>query len=98
MGYAVCNKEFPNADVSPYLCLENIDPKWLKAIGYEGPALEVQKVREEKDTPALERKGEDASVGGQPLLAAVEWKNVLIHLLSLILAYPSYTDKQELVR
>lgn len=68
MGYAVCNKEFPDADVSAYLSLENIDPKWLKAIGYEGPALEVQKAREDKETPAVERKGQDGSVGQQPLV------------------------------
>lgn len=48
MGYAVCNKEYPNSDVSPYLQLENIDPRWLKAIGYDGPATQVQQVREEK--------------------------------------------------
>lgn len=48
MGYAVCNKKYPDSDVSPYLQLENIDPKWLKAIGYEGPAGEVQQTREEK--------------------------------------------------
>lgn len=48
MGYATCNKKFPDSDVCPYLQLENIDPKWLEAIGYEGPAEEVQKIREEK--------------------------------------------------
>jgi hypothetical protein len=48
MGLAVCNTKYPDADISPYLQLENIDPKWLKAIGYTGPAAEVQKTREEK--------------------------------------------------
>ncbi|KAJ4321385.1 hypothetical protein N0V94_002922 [Neodidymelliopsis sp. IMI 364377] len=48
MGLAVCNIKYPDADISPYLQLENIDPKWLKAIGYGGPAAEVQKTREEK--------------------------------------------------
>ena len=48
MGYAICNKFFPETDVSPYLQLENIDPKWLKAIGYEGSAGEVQETREQK--------------------------------------------------
>lgn len=48
MSYAVCNRKFPEANVSPYLQLENIDPKWPKAIGYEGPATEVQQTREEK--------------------------------------------------
>jgi hypothetical protein len=48
MGYAICNVKYPESDVSPYLQLENIDPKWLKAIGYEGPAVEVHQKREEK--------------------------------------------------
>jgi hypothetical protein len=69
MGYAICNVEFPNSDVSPYLQLENIDPKWLKAIGYEGPALEVEKVRDEKEAPAVKRTAKDGSVGEQPLVA-----------------------------
>jgi hypothetical protein len=69
MGYATCNVEFPNSDVSPYLKLENIDPKWLKAIGYEGPALEVEKVRDEKEAPAVERTAKDGGVGEQPLVA-----------------------------
>jgi hypothetical protein len=68
MGFAKCNVEFPNADVSPYLALENIDPKWLKAIGYEGPAVEVQKARDEKETPAVERTGKEGGVGEQPLV------------------------------
>ncbi|KAF1941667.1 FAD/NAD(P)-binding domain-containing protein [Clathrospora elynae] len=56
MGYAMCNVKFPESDVAPYLQLEHIDPKWLKAIGYEGPALEVEKAREEKKEPAVESK------------------------------------------
>jgi hydroxyversicolorone monooxygenase len=36
------------ADFSPYLQLENIDPKWLEAIGYKGPAERVEGVREMK--------------------------------------------------
>lgn len=48
MGYSLCNKQYPDSDVSPYLQLENIDPKWLKAIGYEGPAKEVQQARDDK--------------------------------------------------
>ncbi|RAQ99484.1 FAD/NAD(P)-binding domain-containing protein [Stemphylium lycopersici] len=44
MGYAICNKKFPESDVSPYLQLENIDPKWLKAIGYQGPLCEAEKL------------------------------------------------------
>jgi hypothetical protein len=67
MGFAKCNVEFPNSDVSPYLALENIDPKWLKAIGYDGPALEVEKAIDEKKKPALERTGEEGGVGEQPL-------------------------------
>ena len=67
MGFAMRNVEYPKADVSPYLQLENIDPKWLKAIGYEGPALEVEKVKEGKEEPVVERTGEDAGVAGNSL-------------------------------
>jgi hypothetical protein len=48
MGYAVCNKRYPEADISPYLRVENIDPKWLKAIGYDGPAEEVQQAKRQR--------------------------------------------------
>jgi hypothetical protein len=56
------NKQFPEADVSPYLQLENIDPQWLKAIGYERPAGEVQKVRDQKAKPEVNRTGDDAGL------------------------------------
>jgi hypothetical protein len=62
MGYAQCNVEYPNSDVCPYLALENIDPKWLKAIGYEGPALEVEHAREVKMKPAVKRTADDAGL------------------------------------
>ncbi|KAH6259915.1 hypothetical protein HBI42_095670 [Parastagonospora nodorum] len=68
MGFAKCNVTYPEADVSPYLALENIDPKWLKAIGYEGPALEVEKARDEKEQPKVTRTGEDGGSGEQPLV------------------------------
>lgn len=48
MGYAMCNVKYPELDVSPYLQLENIDPKWLEAIGYEKPAQQVEQTRQEK--------------------------------------------------
>lgn len=67
MGFANVNVEFPNSDVSPYLQLENIDPQWLKAIGYNGPALTVQKAREEKELPAIQRTAADGDVDEQPL-------------------------------
>ncbi|KAH7070063.1 hypothetical protein FB567DRAFT_218995 [Paraphoma chrysanthemicola] len=67
MGYAQCNVDFPNADVSPYLSLENIDPKWLKAVGYTGPALEVQKAIDNKEKPAVEREAKDGGIAVQPL-------------------------------
>jgi cation diffusion facilitator CzcD-associated flavoprotein CzcO len=63
MGYAMCNAKFPNSDISPYLQLENIDPKWLKAVGCEVAGDEVQKVRDTKEEPAVERKGADANLG-----------------------------------
>lgn len=49
MGYSMSNVK-EGSDLSPYLQLENIDPKWLRAIGYEGPAEEVEAVRKEKET------------------------------------------------
>ncbi|KAL6710120.1 hypothetical protein ACN47E_009911 [Coniothyrium glycines] len=57
MGYAMCNKKFPEADVSSYLALENIDPLWLKAVAGEGPAEEVQRAREAKGEPAVGKTG-----------------------------------------
>jgi hypothetical protein len=68
MGYAQCNVEYPNSDVCPYLSLENIDPKWLKAIGYEGPALEVEKAIEAKARPAVKRTADDAGLGERSAL------------------------------
>ncbi|KAI8931470.1 hypothetical protein NX059_011138 [Plenodomus lindquistii] len=67
MGYAVRNVHYPEADVSPYLALENMDSKWLKAIGYDGPAGEVEKAREEKEEPAVVREGRDAGVSRNSL-------------------------------
>jgi hypothetical protein len=63
MGNAMCNVKFPDSDVSPYLQLENIDPLWLKAVGYAGPALKVEKLGDEKEQPGVERTGEDAGLG-----------------------------------
>ncbi|PSN74052.1 FAD/NAD(P)-binding domain-containing protein [Corynespora cassiicola Philippines] len=48
MGYTTANVK-AGSDLSPYLQLENIDPKWLKAIGYKGPADEVQEKIKEKE-------------------------------------------------
>lgn len=48
MGYTMANVK-AGSDLSPYLQLENIDPKWLKAIGYKGPADEVQEKIKEKE-------------------------------------------------
>ncbi|KAF2825070.1 FAD/NAD(P)-binding domain-containing protein [Ophiobolus disseminans] len=67
MGYAKCNVEFPNSDVSPYLALENIDPKWLKAIGYTGPALEVERAKKHREESVVQRTGVDGGVGAYPL-------------------------------
>lgn len=39
MGYAVRNVK-EGSDLSPYLALENIDPKWLKAVGSKSDANE----------------------------------------------------------
>ena len=48
MGYANLDAN-KGGDLRPYLQLENIDPRWLNAIGYEKPAEEVQAVREDKE-------------------------------------------------
>jgi hydroxyversicolorone monooxygenase len=45
-------------DVSPYLNVKEIDPKWLEAVGYKGDMKEV--VRAEKDKP----KTTELPVGG----------------------------------
>jgi hypothetical protein len=71
MGFAQSNVDFPNSDVCPYLSLENIDPRWLKAIGYEGPALQVEKAKEEKERPAVEREAKDVGRGEQPKLPKI---------------------------
>ncbi|KAF2641018.1 FAD/NAD(P)-binding domain-containing protein [Massarina eburnea CBS 473.64] len=47
MGFSLSNIQ-EGADLSPYLQLENIDPKWLAAIGYKGVSKEVEGKREEK--------------------------------------------------
>lgn len=44
LGYALSNTK-EGADLSPYLQLENIDPKWLEAIGYEDAAKVVEEVK-----------------------------------------------------
>lgn len=71
MGYAVRNVRYPEADVSPYLAVENLDPRWLKAIGYEGAAGEVEGVREAKEGVVVERTGRDAGEGGNALVEDV---------------------------
>ncbi|KAF2713802.1 FAD/NAD(P)-binding domain-containing protein [Pleomassaria siparia CBS 279.74] len=47
MGAAPVNAK-PGSDLSPYLQLENIDPKWLKAIGHKEAALQVQEETRKK--------------------------------------------------
>lgn len=37
------------ADISPYIQLENIDPKWLNSIGYKSATSEVQEERNAKE-------------------------------------------------
>lgn len=69
MGYARCNVEYPEADVSPYLQVENIDPKWLKAIGYGGAAGEVERAREAKERMAVERGVGDGERGEEVVVA-----------------------------
>lgn len=64
IGYAVCNVKFPDSDVSPYLAMEKVDPKWLEAIGYKEAAGEVRRVREGKEEPDVKRTAEDAGVRG----------------------------------
>ncbi|KAK7181161.1 hypothetical protein DPSP01_010617 [Paraphaeosphaeria sporulosa] len=44
MGFCMANT-VEGSDLSPYLQLENIDPKWLKAVGYEGTPEESQNGR-----------------------------------------------------
>jgi len=48
MGFTKSNIT-EGADLSPYIQLENLDPKWLKAIGYDGAAKEVAAERKKKE-------------------------------------------------
>jgi hypothetical protein len=48
MGYSLANT-VPESDVAPYLQLENIDPKWLKAVGATKAATEVEDERNHKE-------------------------------------------------
>lgn len=48
MGFTKANVT-EGADLSPYIQLENLDPKWLKAIGYDGAAKQVAAEREKKE-------------------------------------------------
>jgi hypothetical protein len=51
LGYSMANVAYAQgaeADVSPYIQLENIDPKWLEAIGYKEPAREVEETKKRK--------------------------------------------------
>jgi hypothetical protein len=63
MGASLSNV-VQGADLSPYLQLENIDPKWLKAIGYESAASEVQEERNAKEK--TETNGEVRGSRGTP--------------------------------
>lgn len=40
MGAALCNVNFPNADVSPWLAMDKVDPRWLAAMGCGEPKQE----------------------------------------------------------
>ena len=49
LGFTVENRQGPEkADCSPYLCVENIDPKWYAANGGDPEELE-KAVREESE-------------------------------------------------
>lgn len=37
-----------DGDLSPYIQVENLDPKWLAAIGYEESAKEVEEAQRKK--------------------------------------------------
>ena len=52
-GYSMMNGK-EGADLSPYIQVEKIDPKWLKAIGYKGAAKEVSKKRARMDSVATD--------------------------------------------
>ena len=54
MGTAPVNTK-TDGDLSPYLQLENIDPRWLKAIGYKGAVDEVAKEKDTKEKTRTNR-------------------------------------------
>lgn len=43
LGMGFTRELVEKGDPSPYLKVENIDPEWLKEIGYRGPLLNEQK-------------------------------------------------------
>lgn len=61
MGASLLNVT-QGADISPYIQLENIDPKWLRAIGYKGAASEVQEERDAKEKMETSGKVKGSSV------------------------------------
>jgi hypothetical protein len=50
------------ADISPYIQLENIDPKWLEAIGHKSTASNVQEERNAKEKKEMSSEGGDSRV------------------------------------
>ncbi|KAF2847539.1 hypothetical protein T440DRAFT_481759 [Plenodomus tracheiphilus IPT5] len=76
--YEDFNIEYPNSDVSPSLAMENIDPKWLAAIGYERTAKKVEKAREEKEDVIVERNSTDGGEGGNSLTLGHESRYAII--------------------
>lgn len=55
MGYASANS-VPDSDVTPYLQLENINPKWLEAVGAPKAAAKVEDGRGQKEKTATFEK------------------------------------------
>ncbi|OQO13068.1 putative sterigmatocystin biosynthesis monooxygenase stcW [Cryoendolithus antarcticus] len=56
MGWTLENRAGPEgADCSPYLSLENVDPKWYEAVG--GNAEDLRRLRQEERGKELEGRG-----------------------------------------
>jgi hypothetical protein len=55
------------ADISPYIQLENIDPKWLEAIGHKNTASDVQEERNAKEKKETSSEGGDSRVTSSKL-------------------------------
>lgn len=66
MGYSLPNT-IPESDLSPYIQVEYIDPKWLNAIGHRSLANEVQNEKDKKELATVDGQVRYSKVIGDVL-------------------------------